>query len=296
MIVMIDVIVPVYKPDEKFDRLIDMLGKQTLLPSNLLIANTVGDEDDSDRIAERVKKLLNNPSVNVLVTPIRKKDYDHALTRDAMAKKSKADAILFMTQDAVPEDTELIKNLTKALEDGADAAFARQVANSDAGVVEQLTRQFNYPETSYLRTSEDFKTHGIKTIFCSDTCMMYQKETFDRLGGFGEKSMFAEDMTFAFKLLQNGGKLAYVSEARVFHSHDLSLKENYRRSLALGKNQAAHPEIYKSLSSEKEGFKYVKYVSCRLLKEFRPIHLMYFLLTAVVRYLGVRKGRKVRQH
>ncbi len=294
MIMMIDVIVPVYKPDVKFDKLMKMLGMQSLLPSNILIANTVGDEDDSDRMAERVKKLLNNPSVNVLVTPIQKKDYDHALTRDAMAKKSKADAVVFMTQDAVPEDTELIKNLTKALEDGADAAFARQVANVDADVVEKHTRQFNYPEMSYIRTSEDFKTHGIKTIFCSDTCMMYKKETFDKFGGFGEKSMFAEDMTFAFKLLQNGGKLAYVSGARVLHSHNLTLKENYRRSLSLGKNQAAHPEIYKTLSSEKEGVKYVKFVSLRLLKQFRLIKLCYFFCTVVVRYMGVRKGRKLK--
>lgn len=288
----IDVIIPVYRPDEKFNMLMKMLGMQTLLPSNILIANTVDDEDTSEEIGALAKKLLGDPQINVTVTPVQKKDFDHALTRDAMAGKSKADAILFMTQDAVPKDADLLRNLADAIEKGADAAFARQVANSDAGVTERLTRSFNYPGTSYVRTSEDFDTYGIKTVFCSDTCMMYKRETFERLGRFGESSMFAEDMTFAFKLLKNGGKLAYVSEACVFHSHDLSLKENYKRSFAMGINQAKHPEIYKKLSSEKEGMKYVKYVAKSLFKEGKPLKIFYFLLSCGARYLGVLKGRR----
>ncbi|MCR5585429.1 MAG: glycosyltransferase family 2 protein, partial [Lachnospiraceae bacterium] len=107
-----------------------------------------------------------------------------------------------------------------------------------------------------------------------------------------QKSMFAEDMTYAFKLLNNGGKLAYVAEAVVFHSHDLTLKENYKRSRALGENQAQHPEIYQNLSSEKEGMKYVRYVVKRLSERGRILKIPYFLLSCAVRYLGVLNGRR----
>ncbi|MCR5584180.1 MAG: glycosyltransferase [Lachnospiraceae bacterium] len=288
----VDVIIPVYRPDEKFNKLIKMLGMQTLLPSKILIANTVDQEDTCKKTEETVRVNLDNRDIPIEVHPINKPDYDHALTRQKMAGFSDSDAILFMTQDAVPKDRDLLKNLSDAIERGAGAAFARQEANEGAGITEKYTRLFNYGTESYERTAEDFSKFGIKTIFCSDTCMIYDRAVFEKLGGFDQKSMFAEDMTYAFKLLNNGGKLAYVAEASVFHSHDLTLKENFRRSRALGKNQAQHPEIYKKLSSEKEGMKYVKYIIKSLFKERKPLKIPYFLLSCGARYLGVLKGRQ----
>ncbi len=287
----IDVIIPVYKPDEKFNMLIKMLGRQDMLPSKILIANTVLGEDDSGKLERLTRKLLENEDIEIEVHPIKKKEYDHALTRQKMAVLSKADALLFMTQDAVPDDESLLSTLSKAIENGAGAAFARQIPNEKAGMVEKYTRLFNYRGTSYERTAADIKKHGIKTIYCSDTCMMYDRATFERLGGFDRKSIFAEDMTYAFKLIMSGGKLAYVSEAKVIHSHDYKLKDNFKRSFALGVNQADHPEIYKKLSSEKEGMKYVKYILKILFTHGRLDKVPYFIISCGVRYLGVLLGR-----
>ena len=287
----IDVIIPVYRPDEKFNKLIKMLGTQTLLPSKILIANTVDKEDTSEKIEEIVRKNLGNSGVIVEVYPVNEDEYDHALTRQKTAGLSEADAILFMTMDAVPEGEDLLAKLSEAIENGAGAAFARQVANEDADIIEKYTRQFNYKETSYERTASDYEKYGIKTVFCSNTCMMYDRKVFEKLGGFGQKSVFAEDMTYAFKLLENGGKLAYVSDAVVIHSHAYTLKDNYKRSRALGINQACHPEIYKKLSSEKEGVTYVRYMVKKLMSGGHLLKTPYFLLTCCVRYLGVLRGR-----
>ncbi len=287
----IDVIIPVYKPDQKFNRLLKKLSEQTLTPDKVLIANTVGETDDCDKIKSRAKEEMGQGKTEIEVYPVKKSEYDHALTRQKMAEISDADAVLFMTQDAVPAGPHLLERLSEALENGADAAFARQVANEKADILEKYTRLFNYTGKSYVRTAEDFKKYGIKTIFCSDTCMMYKKDRFIEMGGFREKSIFAEDMTYAYRLLKAGGSLAYVSEAKVFHSHDYSLKDNFKRSFALGVNQADHPEIFKKLSSEKEGTRYVKYMIKRLGKQGRLLKTPYFILSCGVRYLGVIMGR-----
>ncbi len=278
----VDVIIPVCAPGREFYKLIEMLSDQTVKPERVIITETLEAGEKSG---------LNDLPGAFDIIPVKRSDYDHAGTRMLAASKATADAILFMTQDAVPTDRYLIEKLLRAIEDGAGAAFARQVARDDAGLIERLTRQFNYGETSYVRSSEDFAKYGIKTIFCSDTCMMYDRKTFERLGGFGDTSVFAEDMTYAHKLLLEGGKLAYVADAAVIHSHDYDLKANFRRSRALGINQAEHPEIYKTVSSEKEGAKYVRFILKGLITNKKPHKIPYFLLSCMVRYAGVLIGR-----
>ncbi len=278
----VDVIIPVCAPGREFYKLIEMLSKQTVKPERVIITETLGDGGNSG---------LRDLPDGFEVIPVNKAEYDHAGTRMKAAAGATADAILFMTQDAVPTDACLIEKLLKAIEEGAGAAFARQVARDDADIIEKLTRQFNYGDVSYVRSSDDFTKYGIKTVFCSDTCMMYDRRVFERLGGFGTRSVFAEDMTYAHKMLLDGGKLAYVADAAVIHSHDYDLKANFKRSRALGINQAEHPEIYKNLSSEKEGAKYVRYMLKSLTANKKPHKIPYFLLASAVRYFGVLMGR-----
>ncbi len=288
----IDVIIPVFKPDVKLYKLIKKLGDQTVLPNRIILANTVLEEGDCEKLKTEIEASFLQRNIPIDIYPVRQSDYDHAATRQVAAKLSDADAILFMTQDAIPYDNVMVQRLKTALEKGAGAAFARQIAYEDAPLTEKLTRTFNYPEDSYKRKKKDLGRYGIKAIFCSDTCMIYDRAVFERLGGFDREGGFAEDMNYAYKLLQSGGTLAYAAGARVYHSHDYSIRENYRRSFLLGVNQAAHPEIYKKLPSEKEGRRYVKYVLGKL-KEHKKRRMAFkFLLNCAARYLGVLKGRR----
>lgn len=73
-------------------------------------------------------------------------------------------------------------------------AYARQLPKSDCHIVEQYTRQFNYPEQSCVKTKADIPTLGIKTFFCSDVCAAYRRDLFEELGGFESPVIFNEDM------------------------------------------------------------------------------------------------------
>ena len=64
---------------------------------------------------EEVLQMLQKAE-NAKVVPIEKKDFDHGGTRNKGAALSKADYMLFMTQDAVPVDAYLIENLVQAME------------------------------------------------------------------------------------------------------------------------------------------------------------------------------------
>lgn len=80
---------------------------------------------------------------------------------------SNADIFVCMTQDAVPADKNLIKELAEALEGTPNAAvaYARQLPRTQCREIERYTRSFNYPNQSAVKSIEDIERLGIKTFF-----------------------------------------------------------------------------------------------------------------------------------
>ena len=138
----VDVIIPVYRPErEKLTKLIDWLNKQTVKPSHVFFMQTLVEEKEDEEVLQMLQK-----AENVEIVPIEKKDFDHGGTRNKGAALSKADYMLFMTQDAVPVDAYLIENLVQAMEEEeAATAYGRQLPDDTVGVIEHYTREFNYP-------------------------------------------------------------------------------------------------------------------------------------------------------
>ena len=131
---------------------------------------------------------------------------------------------------------------------------------------EKYTRSFNYPEQSCLKTEKDVQTYGIKTYFCSNVCAAYDHRIYDEIGGFPEHAIFNEDMIYAGWMVKNGYGVAYVSEARVYHSHNYTCMQQFHRNFDLGVSQAEHPEVFEGVPSEGEGIRLVKKGMAYLLK------------------------------
>ena len=96
----VDVVIPSYKPDHKFDRLMHMLQKQTYPIGTILIVNT-----EEKFFPEKGYETWQN----VQIRHIETEDFDHGGTRDGAASLLDGDLILFMTQDAVPADVYLVE-------------------------------------------------------------------------------------------------------------------------------------------------------------------------------------------
>ena len=65
-------------------------------------------------------------------------------------------------------------------------------------------------------------------------------------------------MIFAAGAVKAGYGIAYVPEAKVYHSHHYTNMEQLRRNFDLGVSQADHPEVFAGVPSESEGIKLVK--------------------------------------
>ena len=286
----IEVIRPTYKPGNQLEELLGRLEKQTLLPDRIHIVDTrSGDFPEGLETAEQ----LGESGIPLKVTHIEKENFDHGGTRAMAADMSQADILVFMTQDALPANPYLLQNLCKAFEgEKIGAAYARQLPKKDCRLLERYTRSFNYPKESKIKSQEDLPKLGIKTYFCSNVCAAYRKDVYDSLGGFEERTIFNEDMILAGKIIQSGYRIAYAADAEVFHSHNYSCKQQFKRNFDLAVSQAEHPEIFEEIRSENEGIRLVKTTAGYLFKIRKPWLLSSLFFQSASKYLGYRMGKR----
>lgn len=284
----VDVIIPSYKPDRRFARLLAMLGRQTVPIRKIIVMNT----ERSYWNEEGYKGIP-----NLEVHHVEKKDFDHGGTRNLGASYSKADLMVFMTQDAVPADEALIEKLTAPFygSERVSASYGRQLADKDCGFIETYTRSFNYPEEDRIKDQSDLEELGIKTFFCSNVCAAYKKEIFTALGGFTNHTIFNEDMIYAGHAVKAGYAIAYCASARVVHSHNYSCIQQFHRNFDLAVSQARHPEVFGGIRSESEGIRLVK-KTAGYLKEQKKLYLLpQLVMTSGFKYLGYRFGKSYRR-
>lgn len=282
----VDVIIPTYKPDEKYDKLMERIQKQTIRPNHIYVINTLPE-------GEKIDVGIKYQDVeNLTITNISKEEFNHGGTRNQGVGYSDAEFVLMMTQDAVPADKFLIEKLLEPMKDEKVAAtYARQLATDEVGVIEQYTRKFNYPEESSVKSLKDLERLGIKTYFCSDVCALYRKSRYHELGGFVTQTIFNEDMILASKLIHAGYSIGYAANAKVYHAHRYTCKQQFQRNFDLGVSQQQYREIFEGVKSESEGVKLVKKTMRYLWRHGYALKIPELILQSASKYFGYRMGK-----
>lgn len=283
----VTVIIPTYKPDGTFQKLIEKLKTQTYPIKKILILNTE---------AKYWKKDWIKGIPQAEVHHITKEKFDHGKTRAMGAAMAETDLLVFFTQDAVPANNKVIEVLVNSFaDDSIGAAYGRQLPAADCKFIEQYTRGFNYPENSRVKRKEDLPKLGIKTYFCSNVCAAYRRCVYEKLGGFVTKTIFNEDMILAAQMIQAGYGVAYAARAEVIHSHNYSYFQQFQRNFDLAVSQADHPEIFAKISSESEGMRLVKQTASYLLKQKKPWLIPDLVLISGFKFLGYKAGQNYKK-
>ena len=284
----VDVIIPAYHPGKKFATLIKRLEKQSVPIHRIIVMNT--EESMWNKEWEKLSDVME-------IHHLAKSEFDHGGTRAQAAELSDADVMIFMTQDAMPADRELLAELLKALEQDENiaAAYARQLPNAECSFVERYTRAFNYPDRSIVKTKKDMDQYGIKTFFCSNVCAAYKKDIYQKQGGFVRRTIFNEDMIYAGGLIQAGYGIAYAAEAKVIHSHNYNCMQQFHRNFDLGVSQAEHPEIFEGVPSEGEGMRLVKKTLSHLVRSEKIWLIPGFVMQCAGKYAGYLAGKNFRR-
>ncbi|MDE6961417.1 MAG: glycosyltransferase family 2 protein, partial [Lachnospiraceae bacterium] len=161
--------------------------------------------------------------------------------------------------------------------------------------VERYTRSFNYPDKRQVKISKDLEQMGVKAFFCSNVCAAWRRDKYEALGGFETRTIFNEDMIYAGKLMQKGGKIAYCAGARVIHSHNYSALQQFHRYFDLAVSQTMHPEVFGGVRSESEGMRLVKKSVQYCLKIKKPWLIGTVVTQNAGKFLGYKLGQRYKK-
>ncbi len=277
----ISVIIPTLNAQDSIKELITRLQSQDIIPTDIIVIDSSSD-DQTVHIAK---------SLGAETLIISRETFNHGKTRNIAAMKSNSDVLIFMTQDALPFDNKLIKSLIEPLASPDIAAsYGRHIPKNDASPLEVFSRNFNYPEKGYIKGFQDIKQYGIKTFFFSNVCSAIKKDVFMQIGMFPEGIKTNEDMLLCARMILNGYKIAYVPEAMVIHSHNFSLKQQFRRYYNIGMTLKQNKWVLKYAAAEGEGITLIKEQFHFLIKNHKYRWIPYILLESFTKYTGYRMG------
>lgn len=279
-------IIPTLNAGEQFRTLLKQIAAQSLPTQKLVV-----DSQSSDGTARLAKSF----GVEVLTIP--RKTFNHGATRqlalEHLAGRSPLDAVIFLTQDVLLRDDDSLAKLVKIFDADSTVglSYGRQLPHANATEEAKFLRAFNYPATSQLRALDDRKIFGLKTAFASNSFAAYRLTALKEVGGFPSHVPLCEDMFVAAKMLLGGWKIFYAAEAEVFHSHNFTAAQEFRRYVDIGKFHAREPWIRGTFgSAEGAGKKFVLMKLAALAKK-NPLNCVGAVFRDAAKFFGYRLGR-----
>ncbi len=277
----VSIIIPTYNAESYLVKLLAKIEEQTIDFELIII-----DSSSADNTVEIAKKYTNN----IIVIP--QSEFDHGGTRTKAAKTASGGIIVFLTQDALLADENSIETLVKVFNNSKiGAAYGRQLPYEDASLFGSHLREFNYATKSYIRTIEDRDKYGIKTAFLSDSFAAYRRSTLESIGWFKDGLIVGEDSYAGAKIVLSNWALAYVAEAKVYHSHSYTIMQEFRRYFDIGVFHKRESWILEEFGkAEGEGGRYVKSELSYLLKRKEYFKIPEFFMRNAMKYLGYKLG------
>ena len=146
----VDVIIPTFRPDSSFEEVIERIKKQTIVPENIIIVNTIprpvkkngtkgkvinfGEKQEQESLdyivckdGARLYLADKSSKPRITIYNITQDEFDHGATRDYAIAMSDAQYIMLMSQNTLPLDRHLIENLIMPFTDKSIACtYGRQ--------------------------------------------------------------------------------------------------------------------------------------------------------------------------
>ena len=281
------ILIPTYNASQHLERLLIALRSQRLKDAEILII----DSSSQDKTIDIAKAF----GVRVLTIP--QKQFDHGGTRTMVGKLATGDILVYLTQDALPVDEKAVRTLIRPLyEDNTiGLTFGRQIPYENATPLARHLRFFNYPDRSYTRVVGDKALYGVKTAFCSNSFAAYRRSALENVGWFQDKLLMGEDLHVCARMLMKGYRVGYIAEAVVYHSHNYTVAQEFKRYFDLGVFFEKECWLLDEFGRpEGEGIKFVRsefsYLRSHGLLHLLPISLM----RAAAKLIGYRLGHYYR--
>jgi len=283
----VSVIIPTYNAQRYLPKLLNNLASQTINFELIII-----DSSSTDNTLKIAKSYADK------IITIDKREFDHGATRTKAIKEASGSIVIFLTQDALPSSNNALEKLIQVLKDNEDVAavYGRQIPYPNATLFGKHLREFNYRDKSYIKELKDKEKFGIKTAFCSDSFAAYKKDAIEGVKLFKEGTIVGEDMHIVARLLLKGYKKAYCAETSVYHSHNYTIWQDFKRYFDTGVFHSCEPWLIDKFGkAEGEGKKFVKSELNYLIKNRAYYKIPEFAIRNAFKLLGYKMGKKYKK-
>lgn len=226
------VIIPTKNPGAVFRRVLDRVLEQVApWPFEVLVI----DSGSSDGTVEFTRS---REQVRLLTIPPQ--EFGHGRTRNFAIARSSGDFAVLLTHDALPADTDWLRNLVAAVEQHPEVAgaFGRHIAYPEASPYTHRDIDAHFQgflahpvivgkDTDRARYEQD---QGWRQFlhYYSDNNSCLRRTVWERFPYPDVE--FAEDQIWARDIVEAGWQKAYAHDAAVYHSHDYAVFERLQRA------------------------------------------------------------------
>lgn len=279
---MVSVVIPTYNASRYLPALLPILRGQSINCELIII------DSDSD---QQTKLILAESGIRVV--SLRKEEFNHGSTRNIGLNLASHEIVVFLTQDALPQSFSTIEKLTDILFNDLTVAmsYGRQIPYAETGPFGTYARNANYPATSLIKNKALIPTMGIKTCSCSNSFAAYRKRDLLAVGGFPSDTILGEDVSVAARFILADKSVAYCAEAVVYHSHDYTVWEEFKRYFDIGVFHNEQKEVLREFNrAEKQGIGYFKGEIDYLRREGLQRLIPAQIVRTVAKYTGYKLG------
>lgn len=232
---LISIIIPTLNAGAYLERLLSIISTQSIIPHEVLVI----DSSSTDATAS-IARHYNLHVTTLHVFSIEQQDFSHGKTRNLAASMAQGEILVFLTQDAMPASCDWLKNLVAPFRDKAvGCVFGRHLARPGGNpvIAMDIERHFDsfgceeYSAQQVDWSSEvsirDYRLREGWYCFNSNVNSAIRKDIWERIG-FRDVT-YSEDQLFGKDIIEAGYKKVYARNAAVYHSHELTLPEYFRR-------------------------------------------------------------------
>lgn len=210
---------------EHFRALLEGLYAQKGIESSEVIVIDSGSTDPTLEIAA---------AFPVRLVQIPAHEFGHGRTRNLGARMARGTFLVFLPQDATPIGSDWLENLLQPFGDPSVAgAFGKQVPRANTNPMERYFLERTYHDQSLIKRQDSLESASLAHSFFSTVSGAMRASSWERLP-FREDIIMSEDQAWARDAMQAGYAIAYQPSARVFHSHNYSVIDTFRRNFDSG--------------------------------------------------------------
>lgn len=215
----ISIVILTKNAGRRFKKVLNAVFNQRIDKEFEVIIIDSGSRDKTLKIAREFKiaKLLE----------IQPSEFDFGKTKNLALTLCHGKYIVFLSQDALPQNEWWLKNLIQPLEQKVDAAgvYSRQIPYKHTNLFQRYAISFLYPEKE--------RNNLLDEVFFSNVSSAIKREILEQIK-FPENIPMSEDQAWAKLALVAGYKIFYAPDSIVFHSHNYSFWKNFKRNFDSG--------------------------------------------------------------